>query len=255
MTSTSMTNNACFQGRPSDEVDAILATGRGGITTLFASMAARHPDGHDSDYLQWHALDHRPEQYRLASIKSSLRVISTPECRSLRAASSEGFDAVDHVMVYFFSHPDGLAEFAALSTALRDAGRSPFVLPPVQRGVFDVQDKLASSQAKVGADVLPWLPIRGIYLLLEEGEAVSAAPLIEIEGITGIWTASARGSEFSSLPQGQHFTMCFLGDDPLKIAQLLESTLLARWQSQQTRALLAAPFYTVVPYEWDKHLP
>ena len=32
-------------GTPSDEVDDVLATGRGDITTLFVSMATRHPDG------------------------------------------------------------------------------------------------------------------------------------------------------------------------------------------------------------------
>ncbi len=33
-------------GTPSDEIDDVLATGRGDITTLFVSMATRHPDGH-----------------------------------------------------------------------------------------------------------------------------------------------------------------------------------------------------------------
>ena len=32
-------------GTPSDEIDDVLATGRGDITTLFVSMATRHPDG------------------------------------------------------------------------------------------------------------------------------------------------------------------------------------------------------------------
>ena len=44
-------------GTPSDEVSEVLATGRGGITTLFVSMATRHPEGTDADYLRWHTLD------------------------------------------------------------------------------------------------------------------------------------------------------------------------------------------------------
>ncbi len=73
------------EGAPSDEVDAILAAGGSGVTTIFASMAARHPDGADADYLAWHTLDHRPEQYRLASLRSSVRLVSTPACRAARA--------------------------------------------------------------------------------------------------------------------------------------------------------------------------
>ncbi len=39
-------------GTPSDEIDGVVATGRGDISTLFVSMATRHPEGRDADYLQ-----------------------------------------------------------------------------------------------------------------------------------------------------------------------------------------------------------
>jgi hypothetical protein len=48
-----------------------LATGGGDITTLFVSMATRHPDGTDAEYLRWHTLDHRPEQHRLSDVRAS----------------------------------------------------------------------------------------------------------------------------------------------------------------------------------------
>ena len=110
-------------GTPSDEVGDVLATGRGDITTLFISMATRHPDGTDADYLRWHTLDHRPEQHRLSGVRASLRLVSTPACRSARAASKDRYDAIDHVMTYFFSDPGGLDGFYALSKALGGAGR------------------------------------------------------------------------------------------------------------------------------------
>lgn len=72
-------------GTPSDDVPAVLAEGRGDIGTLFVSMATRHPDGADADYLRWHTLDHRPEQHRLSAVRASLRLVSTPACRSARA--------------------------------------------------------------------------------------------------------------------------------------------------------------------------
>ena len=65
-------------GTPSDQITEVLATGRGDVTTLFVSMARRHPDGADAEYLRWHTLDHRPEQHRLAGVRASLRLVSTP---------------------------------------------------------------------------------------------------------------------------------------------------------------------------------
>src|ERR1700756_4029424 len=105
-------------GTPSDEVDGVLATGRGEISTLFVSMSTRHPEGADAEYLRWHTLDHRPEQHRLAAVRASLRLVSTPECRRARAAGSDRFAAVDHVMSYFFRDTAGLDSFNRLSTAL-----------------------------------------------------------------------------------------------------------------------------------------
>jgi hypothetical protein len=56
-------------------------------------MARRHPEGRDAEYLRWHTLDHRPEQHRIAGVRASLRLVSTPACRAARAYSDERFDA------------------------------------------------------------------------------------------------------------------------------------------------------------------
>jgi hypothetical protein len=66
-------------GTASDELPEVLATGATDIRTIFVSMSAREPDGRDADYIAWHSLDHRPEQYRLAGIRHSIRVVSTRE--------------------------------------------------------------------------------------------------------------------------------------------------------------------------------
>ena len=92
-------------GTPSDEVADVLAAGRGDITTIFVSMATRHPDGADAEYLRWHTLDHRPEQHRLSAVRASLRLVSTPACRSARAAGRDPYESIDHVMTYFFTTP------------------------------------------------------------------------------------------------------------------------------------------------------
>jgi hypothetical protein len=85
-------------GSPSDDVPDVLATGNTDITTMYVSMSARHPEGRDADYLEWHGLDHQPEQHRLRALRASLRLVSTPACRRARAATDERYDGADHVM-------------------------------------------------------------------------------------------------------------------------------------------------------------
>jgi hypothetical protein len=183
-------------GTPSDQVDAVLASGRGEISTLFVSMARRHPEGRDAEYLRWHTLDHRPEQHRLAAVRASLRLVSTPACRAARAAGDERFNAIDHVMTYFFTDQGGLTAFNELSAALGGADRKLPLLPPVQRGVYAVRSKLAAPRVKIGGDVLPWWPACGVYLLLEMG-ASRPAFLIDIDGVAGVWSATSQSVEAS----------------------------------------------------------
>ena len=147
-------------GTPSDDVPDMLATGSTDITTIYVSMSARHPDGRDADYLEWHGLDHQPEQHRLRTLRASLRLVSTPECRRARAASVEQYDAADHVMTYLFTGVDALEGFNELNMAMAAAGRTPYLLPLVERGVYRVSGTVAAPRVKVGADVLPWWPAR-----------------------------------------------------------------------------------------------
>ena len=243
-------------GTPSDEVEDVLAAGRGDITTLFVSMATRHPEGTDADYLRWHTLDHRPEQHRLSEVRASLRLVSTAECRSARAAGRGRYDAIDHVMTYFFSDPSGMNGFLDLAKALIGANRKLPLLPPVERGVYDVQSKSAAPRVKVGADVLPWWPVKGVYLLLERGD-VTAEGLLDVEGVAGVWSAVtlAVDARLASAQVGQSITYCFLDDDPVATADRLRPVLAARWEQAGIEPLLAAPFYLVVPYEWDRYVP
>lgn len=243
-------------GTPSDEVTEVLATGDGGITTLFVSMATRHPEGKDAEYLRWHTLDHRPEQHRLAAVRASLRLVSTPACRSARALSDGPLNAVDHVMTYFFADTAGLHDFNELSTALGNAGRKLPLLPPVERGVYDVQRKATAPRIKAGSDVLPWLPARGVYLLVERGSA-SVNPLLQIDGVTGVWSALSRqvDAKLASAQGDQSITYCFLDDDPIVTAERMRPALTDRWAGDGIEPLFAAPFFAVVPYEWDRYVP
>jgi hypothetical protein len=246
-----------LQGTPSDDAEAVLATGRTDVTTIFVSMSARHPQGRDAEYLAWHTLDHRPEQYRLASLRGSLRVVSTPECRTARAASDPRYDAVDHIITYYFTDLDGLGPFAALGAALGDAGRMPYVFPAVERGVFRLDGAVAAPRAKVGSDVLGWFPPRGLYLLIERGEQ-SPSALVDVPGVAGAWWGATVPLDVpyaTADNAGLQFTYCFLDDDPVETATRLHPSLDARWAGGAVEPLLAAPFHTLVPHEWERYLP
>lgn len=236
------------EGRPSDEVPAVLATGRTDVTTVVASLSGRHPEGRDAEYLAWHALDHRPEQHRLAGLRGSLRVVATPACRAARAAAAAPHDAVDHAMVYLFADSSDLAPFKALGAALREAGRMPIRLPPVDLGVYRHEGALADPAVLVGADVLPWRPVPGVYLLLEEGgDAAGADDLVAVPGVAGAWWAAGTGGG-ALTPEdrtGRRLTLCFLEDDPLAVADRLRPVLDRRWAGGGATPLLAGPFLTV----------
>ena len=243
-------------GTPSDDVEAVLATGRTDVTTVFVSMSARHPEGDDAEYLEWHTLDHRPEQSRLATIRGSIRLVSTPACRAARAVCDQRYEAVDHVMTYFFADIAGLEEFNDLAVALADAGRIPYLLPLVERGVYGLDAMVAAPRVKVGADVLPWWPAQGVYLLVERGEA-AATDLAEVPGVAGAWWATTVESDplFSTAAMGQQVTYCFLDGDPVDAAQQLQPVLEQRWSSGAVEPLFAGPFHTLVPHAWDRYCP
>jgi hypothetical protein len=158
-------------------------------------------------------------------------------------------------MTYFFSDPSGLGGFLDLAKALIGADRKLPLLPPVERGVYNVQSKSAAPRVKVGADVLPWWPIFGVYLLLERGDA-PADRLLDVDGVAGVWSAAslAVDAKMASAKAGQSITYCFLDEDPIAVAERLRPALEKRW-SDGVEPLIAAPFQTIVPYEWDRYVP
>ena len=253
-----------LHGTPSDQLPGVLAMGDGDVTAVFLSLSARHPDGRDAKYLEWHTLDHRAEQHRLHGLRGSLRFVSTPECRSIRVAADSRYEATDHVMVYLFADQGPMDVFYELGEELFKAERMQHRLPAVEADLYLLQGKTATPRAVAGADVLPWRPARGLYLLLELG---TAAPdqLIEIDGIAGVWWAAADSNEtesrtwFGSLTPAdegvKQVSLCFIDGDPIDVAHRIQPALKDRWADGSVKPLLAAPFHTVVPFEWDRHLP
>jgi hypothetical protein len=242
-------------GTPSDRLPAVLAAGTTDVTTIFVSLSARQAEGRDEEYLEWHSLDHRPEQYRINGLRHSLRLVSTPALRGRRAGGVPRYDAVDHVMTYLFADVSDLAQFNTLSDAL-PPDRRPLTLPSVGFGVYRVTGRLAAPRAVTGADVLPWRPARGVYLLVEQ-RGTPPDELVSVDGVAGAWwgTGVALDTPFSVDCLGLQISYLFLDEEPEAVAQRLRDPLQQRWDRDGTVPQLAAPFHVVVPFEWDRHLP
>ena len=242
----------------------MLALGRSDVGEMFVSLSARHPEGRDAEYLEWHTLDHRAEQHRLPEVRGSLRFASTPECRSARAAADPRYEVTDHVMVYLFTDQGGMDAFYGLGEELFKAGRMPHRLPAVEGDLYTVAGKAAAPRAVAGADVMPWRPALGVYLLLELGVAPTDR-LADIDGVAGVWWAVSDPGRTNSYDwfvtptspeEGpKQVSLCFTDGDLIGVAQQIQPILEQRWAKGSVRPLLAAPFHTVVAYEWDRHLP
>ena len=244
-----------LSGTASDDLPAVLATGSTDVYAIFVSLSARDLEGRDAEYLHWHSLDHRPEQYRVAGLRHSVRLVSTPACRAARAVSNDRYDRVDHVMTYFFAQGAAFDQFRALSVAL-SGDRRPFRLPSVDSGYFALKGKAAARRAISGADVIPWRPARGVYLILESG-ADPAGALTSVPGVAGVWWHEGGQSPAADVPDnpGVQITFCYLDDDPVATAQRLRGPLQERWSAGRVTPLLAAPLQVLVPFEWERYLP
>jgi hypothetical protein len=184
-------------------------------------------------------------------------MVSTPACRAARAASDARYDEADHLQSYFFSSLSAMNSFNDLNVALQNAGRAPYLLPLVERAVYRVDGMAAAPRIKVGADVLLWWSAKGLYFMIERGGA-AVADLLDVPGVGGAWWGGAEPLEppFTTRDNsGLHVSYLFLDDEPADVAERLRPRLEHRWSTTGSQPLLAAPFHSLVAYEWDRYLP
>jgi hypothetical protein len=218
------------------------------------SLSASSPDGDDARYLRWHALDHLPQQYEIAGLLHGQRFVSTPACRAARAAESERLAPVNHVVYYLFGGaplPSTLDEFFALRDRLIEVGRFPEWLPNRLVAGCEVLARHAAPSALVSADVVPFRPARGIYLVVEQGAPWSGdevAAVLALDGVAGVWTFAPTTIPSEELSKsGYGVTLVYLDEDPVEVARPIGELLGGR------RPALAAPFVTLQPWTWHEH--
>jgi hypothetical protein len=133
----------------------------------------------------------------------------------------------------------------------------PLRLPLVELAGFVRRGGATAARALVDADVLPWRPTRGIYLLIERGTPAPPDALLDVPGVAGVWSFEGTDSlhERLAATDDLRLTVAYLDGDPPDVAARLPEVLAPRWASGATSPLLAAPFVTVVPWRWDAALP
>jgi hypothetical protein len=238
----------------------------------FFSLSHHSTTGDDREYLDWHQLDHMPEQYQLPGLVLGQRWASTRACRAARAAEIGEWSLVEHVVLYLMGNPldETIDEFLRLGRHLAELGRFSQSLPSHYRGALRLLEAHAAPRALISSEVVPFRPHRGVYLIVEE--LVEDSPqdhflqrmhvevlpeLVGVAGVAGAWsygtTPSIRRPMFTD---GRYrMTVCYLDDDPSAVGERLAPVLERAWLGAPSRLILAAPFESMMIWDWDRFGP
>jgi hypothetical protein len=238
----------------------------------FFSLTHRSESGDDRPYLEWHLLDHMPEQYQLPGLVLGQRWASTAACRAVRAAEVESWSEVEHLVCYLMGDPvdQTVDDFFVLGRQLAEQGRFASSLPSQYRGALRLLETQAAPRALVSAEVVPFRPHSGTYLIVEEIDtesdqdeflrALHTSVLPEVvatSGVAGAWTfattPTVRRPLFS--PGEYRMTLCYLDDEAVAVGATLGPVVERCWADAPSRVVLAAPFESMMVWDWLRFAP
>jgi hypothetical protein len=229
----------------------------------FTPPAAADDDG---SYLQWHLLDHQPEQYQLPGMLLSTRWIADGDYATARIAGSGSLEDVGGVVNYIVGEPvqethDGFME---LGGRLAELGRYPEVRPSLGLRMLALLRWYSSPRALISPEVVPFRPHRGVVVLVEEpaDEDVAAwlqwlhaehyPAVCDVRGVAGAWMYGSTNT-WSLHPAAEgpplYVSVVYLDEDPLRVTKELVPVLEERWATGAVRPLFAGPLRTMV--RWD----
>jgi hypothetical protein len=235
----------------------------------FFSLSHHSATGDDRPYLEWHQLDHMPEQYLLPGLLFGQRWATTPACQSVRAAEVDDWAKVGNVVCYLMGNPvdETLDEFLTLGRALAEMGRFSHSLPSQFLSALRLLEAQAAPRVLISDDVVPFRPNRGIYLIVEEVDGsqpqddslqrLHTEVLPELISVPGVAGALAFGTSPAmrrpTFTRGAYrITACYLDADPATVGATLAPVLRRLWKSAPVRPLLAAPFESMMKWDWDR---
>ncbi len=246
-------------------------TAGGRVRLGYFSLSAHAESGDDRPYLAWHQLDHMPEQYQLPGLVLGQRWAATDGCRAARIAADDRWAGAEHVVCYLMGEPleDTVDGFLDLGRRLAGMGRFPLHLPSCYRGGLVLLEAYAAPRVLVGADVVPFRPHRGVYLVVERAgderwdahhrraAARSLPVLLETDGVAGAWvfgtSPGMRRDNFS--PGDLRMTVCYLDGEPVEVAGRVQEVLRPAWADAPAPPLLAGPYESLVRWDWERFGP
>jgi len=223
------------------------------VLGFFSFTEVTDPSAHRA-YNEWHQLDHMPEQFSLDGISFGQRWVCTPACAASRVAVSSTLKRCHYVTLYLMRDAEVLPGFTALGQRLYREGRFFAERRSHLSGPFEVEGRWVSPRIKVSAEVVPFRPAQGIYVVL--GPAVDGATLVSRPGVAGAWAFARDNADDRPV---RHITVAFVdGDLPAVAADLgqwcLASGLASDQESDQASAQeleWAGPLERVDADCWD----
>ena len=228
---------------------------------FFSFTEVTDPAEHRS-YNEWHQLDHLPEQLPVAGIAWGQRWVCTPQCRRARTAATPPLDRVHYLTMYLMTEPvaQTLEEFSALGGALHQLGRFHEQRKSHLSGPFDVLSAHAAGRVQVSGAAVAYRPNTGAYVVVEEAAATDdgveraprdPAPLLEVDGVAGVWSFAAVSEPGRWKPGRRRVTVCFLDGDPVEAAEGAEPLARRAASEAGTEVVYASSFETITPWKWD----
>ena len=130
--------------------------------------------GGPTAYLEWHQLDHMPEQFAIPGLPWGQRFVSPPSCVAASAARDDDLGLADSLQLYFIEDPVRvLPEFQALGRELAGAGRFLTSIESRLQAELQLVNTWASPRVLIGPEVVPYRPNHGAYVIVEHVDAVA----------------------------------------------------------------------------------
>jgi hypothetical protein len=247
---------------------------------FFGFTALTDPTRH-AEYNEWHQLDHLPENLLQPGVAWGDRWVLTPDCAELSVVGDPAHAGHQYALMYWFRDPAeaSVAVWREVNERTIHWGRRPELSWTSRRplGFFNPVKGYVHPRVLVSADALPFRPHRGVWLSITQVQAPQSPAavalfrrydrewlpsLLACPGVAGAWTFSyaappdgfgSTGAGNPESPGSLVLRLLYLDADPTATTRAIHATRGA-WADEAAeveRVVLAAPFRTITPWQWD----
>jgi hypothetical protein len=207
------------------------------VLGFFSFTEVTDPSGHHA-YNEWHQLDHLPEQFALEGVLFGQRWVCSPECQASRVAVSALLQPCHYMTLYLMRDESVLPAFGALAERLRQEDRFYPARQAHLAAPFTVTGQWAAPRIRVSADVVPFRPSQGVYVVV--GPPVDGDALVAHSGVAGAWS-------FLDESRSRHITVAFVDTELIPVAAELGKWCLTSGDGLEW----AGPLEGIEAYRWD----